>query len=98
MTSTAACSCWKRTPPIGPGDRYIAERLRSDTVIALNKIDRADGAKVLKHLAFAAAELGLADAKYFPVSARSGRGGARHSSSTWPPACLEGPRISRRAW
>ena len=60
--------------PIGTGDRYIAERLRPDTVIALNKIDRVDDAKVLKHLAFAAAELGLSDAEYFPVSAKSGEG------------------------
>ena len=52
---------------IGPGDRYIAERLRPDTVIALNKIDRVDGPKVLQHLAFAATELGLVDAEYFPM-------------------------------
>ncbi|MGA2804171.1 MAG: GTPase Era [Acidimicrobiales bacterium] len=60
--------------PIGAGDRYIAERLRPDTVIALNKIDRVDGSKVLHHLAFAAAELGLGDAEYFPISAKTGEG------------------------
>ena len=60
--------------PIGPGDRYIAERLRPDTVIALNKVDRVDDAKVLQQLAFAAAELGLTGAEYFPVSAKTGEG------------------------
>jgi GTP-binding protein Era len=60
--------------PIGLGDRYIAERLRPDTVIALNKIDRVDGPKVLEHLAFAASELGLGQAEYFPLSARTGEG------------------------
>jgi len=59
--------------PIGPGDRFIAERLRSDTVIAVNKIDRVERSAVLRHLAFAA-ELGLADAEYFPVSAKTGEG------------------------
>ena len=43
-------------------------------MIALNKIDRVDGSKVLHHLAFAAAELGLGDAEYFPISAKTGEG------------------------
>ncbi|MGO9583503.1 MAG: GTPase Era [Acidimicrobiales bacterium] len=76
---------------IGPGDRYIAERLRPDTVIALNKIDRVDGAKVLHHLAFAATELGLVDAEYFPISARTGEGVpalVAHLAARMP----EGPR------
>ena len=60
--------------PIGPGDRFIAERLRPDTLIAVNKIDRVDDAKVLQHLASASAELGLAEAEYFPVSATTGEG------------------------
>ncbi|MGD1011819.1 MAG: GTPase Era [Acidimicrobiales bacterium] len=60
--------------PIGTGDRFIAAQLRADTVIAINKIDRVDGARVLQHLAFAAAELGLSDAEYFPVSAKTGEG------------------------
>jgi len=44
---------------IGPGDRFIADRLRDDAVIAINKVDRVDANKVLAHLATAAAELGL---------------------------------------
>jgi GTP-binding protein Era len=59
---------------IGPGDRYIAERLRPDTVIALNKVDRVDDAKVLEHLAFASTQLGLTEAEYFPISAKTGQG------------------------
>jgi GTP-binding protein Era len=60
--------------PIGKGDRYIAERLPPDSVVAVNKIDRADRAAVLQHLAVAASELGLEEAEYFPVSARTGDG------------------------
>jgi len=77
--------------PIGPGDRYIAARLRPDTVIALNKIDRTDSVNVLRHLAFAAAELGLCDAEYFPLSAKTGEGVTalvEHLASQMP----EGPR------
>ena len=59
---------------IGPGDRFIAQRLRPDTVIALNKIDRVDATKVLHHLALAANELGLGQAEYFPLSAKTGEG------------------------
>jgi GTP-binding protein Era len=76
---------------IGPGDRYIAERLRPDTVIALNKIDRVDGSKVLQHLSLAASELGLTAAEYFPLSAKTGEGVAQlveHLAARMPP----GPR------
>jgi len=77
--------------PIGPGDRFIAERLRPDTLIVINKIDRVDDAKVLQHLAFASSELGLADAEYFPVSAATGEGVdalVEHLAARMP----EGPR------
>jgi GTP-binding protein Era len=77
--------------PIGPGDRFIAERLRPDTLIAVNKIDRVDDARVLQHLAFASSELGLADAEYFPVSAATGQGVTElvdHLAARMP----EGPR------
>jgi len=60
-------------------------------VIAVNKIDRVDRVEVLKHLASAAAELGLADAEYFPVSATTGEGVAalvEHLTARMP----EGPR------
>jgi GTP-binding protein Era len=59
----------------GPGDRWIAEALRTSGVpvtIAVNKVDRLDRPRSVVALQ-AAAELEL-DAEVFPVSARSGRG------------------------
>jgi GTP-binding protein Era len=60
---------------VGPGDRFIAgalERAAVPIVIAVNKIDRLDGAHTLAALG-AAAELGISD-EIFPISARKGTG------------------------
>jgi GTP-binding protein Era len=60
---------------IGPGDRFIAELLRSANVpivIAVNKVDRSHHGKTIEILQ-AAEELGIADA-IFPISARRGTG------------------------
>ena len=60
---------------IGPGDRFIAELLRTAAVpvaIAVNKVDRALRAKLTATLQ-AADALGIAD-EIFPVSARTGAG------------------------
>jgi GTPase len=62
---------------VGPGDRFIAQRLlaaRSDTpvVCAVNKIDRLRAPGTAKALADAEA-LGVAD-EIFPVSAKTGSG------------------------
>jgi GTP-binding protein Era len=60
---------------VGPGDRFIAELLRSAPVavtIAANKIDRADQGRTAATLE-AAARLEVAD-EIFPVSARTGAG------------------------
>jgi GTP-binding protein Era len=60
---------------IGPGDRFIAGLLRSASVavtVVVNKVDRADRARIAATLA-AAAELELAD-EIFPISARTGTG------------------------
>ena len=60
---------------VGPGDRFIAELLKSAPVpvtIAANKIDRADQARTAATLQ-AAAELDVAE-EIFPVSARTGFG------------------------
>jgi GTPase len=59
---------------IGAGDRFIAERLPSGSIVAVNKVDRASRSEVLEHLATAARDLGLVDAEYFPISARTGDG------------------------
>ena len=58
---------------IGTGDRFVAKRLPSGSIIALNKIDRAAPNAILSHLA-TAAQLEIADAEYFPISARTGEG------------------------
>ena len=71
--------------PIGPGDRFIAERLRPDTLIAVNKIDRVDDAKVLQHLAFASAELGLGRGGVLPRLGDDRRGGRRSRRSPGSP-------------
>jgi GTP-binding protein Era len=60
---------------IGPGDRFIAELLRNaraPVLVAVNKVDRADRAKVAAALQ-GAADLGIAQ-DVFPVSARTGEG------------------------
>jgi GTP-binding protein Era len=60
---------------IGPGDRFIAGLLGNAPVpvmIAVNKIDRADRAKLAAALQ-GAADLDIAD-EIFPVSARTGSG------------------------
>jgi GTPase len=60
---------------LGPGDRFIAELLRRAPVpvtIAVNKVDRAEKARIAATL-HDAAELDLAT-EIFPVSARTGAG------------------------
>jgi GTP-binding protein Era len=60
---------------IGPGDRFIAQTLRTagvPVVLAVNKIDRLDRARTVRVLT-AAAELDIGD-DIFPVSARTGAG------------------------
>jgi GTP-binding protein Era len=60
---------------VGPGDRFIAELLRPTgvrIVIAVNKIDLPDQAKIAATL-HAAAELGIAE-EIFPICARTGFG------------------------
>jgi GTPase len=60
---------------VGPGDRFIARLLARapvPVVIAVNKVDRADRARLAAALQ-AAAELDVAE-ELFPVSARTGQG------------------------
>ncbi len=59
---------------IGSGDHFIAHRLPAGTIVAINKTDKASRSQVLEHLAEAALNLGIADAEYFPISARTGDG------------------------
>jgi GTPase len=60
---------------VGPGDRFIAQALRTadaPVVIAVNKVDRLDRARTVQALT-AAAELDVGD-DIFPVSAKTGAG------------------------
>jgi GTP-binding protein Era len=66
------CLIVDATQPIGPGDRFIAERVPSDGIVVVNKIDKAKPDEVLGQLSRAAAQLDLSE--YFPVSARTGDG------------------------
>ena len=67
------CLVLDATGPVGPGDRFIAARLPADAFVLVNKTDLAEPETVLSQLS-AAAGLGLAEAEYFPVSARTGHG------------------------
>jgi GTP-binding protein Era len=62
------------TARIGPGDRFVAARLPSDSIVVVNKIDAVKPETLISQLERAANELGLEEAEYFPVSARSGKG------------------------
>jgi len=66
-----ACLLIEANAALGPGDRFIAERLPASSVLVLNKIDGAPPERVMAQLA-AASELGFAE--YFPISARTGKG------------------------
>jgi len=77
---------------VGPGDRYIAQLLKSSpvpVVIAVNKIDRADRAKTAAALQ-AAADLLPAAEEVFPVSALTSSG-VRPLAERLVPLLPEGP-------
>jgi len=57
--------------PFGRGDQFIADKMHKDSIVIINKIDRASKEQVLTQLA-AASELDFA--QYFPVSAKTGEG------------------------
>ncbi len=66
------CLVVDATAPIGPGDRFVAERVPPDAVIVVNKTDAASPDEVLLQLAKAAEQLDRS--AYFPVSAKTGAG------------------------
>ena len=65
------CLVLDATMPLGRGDRFVAERVPSNSIVVVNKTDIASPAKVLEQLR-RAAELDLS--AYFPVSATTGKG------------------------
>lgn len=74
MTSgvDVVCLVVDATAPIGPGDRFVAEKLPSDAIVVVNKTDIASPDEVLAQLARAAEQIDVS--AYFPVSARTGAG------------------------
>jgi GTP-binding protein Era len=66
-----ACLLVDATAPIGPGDRFIAERLPASSVLVLNKVDVAKPEQIVAQLSKAA---GFEFSEYFPVSAKTGDG------------------------
>ena len=66
------CLVVDATAPIGPGDRFVAERVPADAVVVVNKVDIASPDQVVGQLARAAEQLDRS--AYFPVSARTGDG------------------------
>jgi GTPase len=65
------CFMVDATAPFGRGDQFVAERVPRNSILVLNKVDRAKSADVLLQLE-RTSELGLS--AYFPVSARTGQG------------------------
>lgn len=66
------CLVVDATGPIGPGDRFVAERVPADAIIVVNKTDIASPDEVMLQLARAAEQLHRS--AYFPVSAKTGEG------------------------
>jgi GTP-binding protein Era len=66
------CLVIDATQTFGTGDKYVSNHIdMSKAVVILNKIDRAEPAKILKQLQ-ALSSLGAAE--YFPISAKTGDG------------------------
>ncbi len=65
------CLVLDATSPIGPGDRFIAEKLPAETIVLVNKCDKAKKSQIAERL-IEASEFNFAE--YFPVSARTGEG------------------------
>ncbi len=66
------CLVVDATAPIGPGDRFVAERVPADAIVVVNKTDIASPDEVVGQLARAAEQLDRS--AYFPVSAVTGDG------------------------
>ena len=66
-----ACLLIEANAAMGPGDRYIAERMPKNSVLVLNKTDAANAERIMSQLSKAAA---FEFAEYFPISAKTGDG------------------------
>jgi len=66
------CLVIDATQTFGTGDKYVSSHIdMSNAVVILNKIDRAEPAKILKQLQALSA---LGAAEYFPITAKTGDG------------------------
>lgn len=74
MTSgvDVVCLVVDATAPIGPGDRFVAEKVPSNAIVIVNKTDIASPDDVVAQLARAAEQIDVS--AYFPVSAVTGEG------------------------
>jgi GTP-binding protein Era len=66
------CLLIDATMPLGKGDEFVASLCPPDALVVVNKCDKAKKEQIITQLAAAAAT--LADAEYFPISARTGEG------------------------
>jgi len=72
MGVDVVCMVVDATGPIGPGDRFVAERMPADAIVIVNKTDIASAEQVIAQLARAADQLDRS--AYFPVSAKTSEG------------------------
>ena len=74
MTSgvDVVCLVVDATAPIGPGDRFVAEKVPANAIVVVNKTDIASPDDVIAQLARAAEQIDVS--AYFPVSAVTGVG------------------------
>ncbi len=74
MTSgvDVVCLVVDATAPIGPGDRFVAEKVPANAIVVVNKTDIASPDDVIAQLARAAEQIDVS--AYFPVSAVTGEG------------------------
>src|SRR6478752_1639427 len=67
------CLLVDATMPIGPGDKWIAQRVPANAIVVVNKTDKAEPTQVLTQLHAAAEQLAGGN-EYFPISAKTGAG------------------------
>ena len=81
----AVCVLVDATMPIGPGDKWVIDRVPKDSILVVNKTDKANPEQILDQLS-TASDFDLES--YFPVSAITGEGVEElvaHLASKMPP-------------
>jgi len=81
------CLLVDATMPIGPGDKWIAQRVPANAIIVVNKTDKADPTQVLTQLHAAAEQLAGGN-EYFPTPSWTAcPKGPSTTPTTWSPTC-----------